>query len=255
MTKLTIIKVGGQVIDNPQRLSELLTAFAQVSHPKILVHGGGKKASAVCAAMGIEPQLVEGRRLTDAATLEVVTMVYAGLINKNIVAQLQALNCPSMGVSGADADLIRAHLRPIDKIDYGYAGDIDLINIKRLKELLALDTALVFCPITHNGEGQLLNTNADTIATELAVACSEDFNVELRYCFEHSGVLLNIEDSASVLQTLQKQRYQQLLTDGTVHSGMIPKLNNAFLAKDRGIRRVIVGNWQLATPGTEILAT
>jgi len=253
MTKLTIIKVGGQVIDDAQRLHELLTSFAALPHPKILVHGGGKKASAISESMGIKAQLIDGRRITNAETLEIVTMVYAGLINKNIVAQLQALNCQSMGLSGADANLIHAHKRPVGKIDYGYAGDVDVVNADKIKDLLALNTALVFCPITHNGKGQLLNTNADTIATELAVACSKNFEVEIRYCFERPGVLLDAEDDATVIDVLRKRDYAKMLADGAVHSGMIPKLDNAFTAKARGLKRVVIGNWQLASSGTQIL--
>jgi len=253
MTKLTIIKVGGQVIDDAQRLNELLTSFAALPHPKILVHGGGKRASTISKAMGIEPQLVDGRRLTDAATLEVVTMVYAGLINKNVVAQLQALDCPSMGLSGADANFILAHKRPVGKIDYGYAGDVDHVNATHIKALLSLGNALVFCPITHDGKGQLLNTNADTIATELAVACSDIFDIEIRYCFERPGVLLNSEDDTSIIDILPKQAYNHLLKEGAVHSGMIPKLDNAFKAKGRGLTRVVVGDWKLASSGTEII--
>jgi len=252
MTKLNVNKIGGQVIDDPALLTEFLSDFAQLPHPKILVHGGGKKASAMSQAMGIKPQLIDGRRITNSKTLEIVTMVYAGLINKNIVAQLQSLSCNSMGISGADSDLIRAHLRPVDEIDYGFAGDVDHVNAKRLKELLALENALVFCPITHDGKGQLLNTNADTIATEIAVACSEDFEVELRYCFERPGVLLDVNDDASLVPVLRKQEYQEMLDKGAVHSGMIPKLDNAFAANTRGVKKVVVGNWQLATSGTQI---
>lgn len=252
MTKLTIIKVGGQVIDDSQKLSELLTSFAALPHPKILVHGGGKKASAISKSLGIKAQLIDGRRITNAETLEVVTMVYAGLINKNIVAQLQALNCQCIGLSGADANVIRAHKRSVGKIDYGFAGDVDVVNADKIKTLLAFKTALVFCPITHDGNGQLLNTNADTIATELAVACSEHFEVEIRYCFERPGVLQDAEDNATVIDVLRKQDYEKMLEEGSVHSGMIPKLDNAFAAKARGLKRVVVGNWQLASSGTEI---
>ncbi len=253
MTKLSIIKVGGQVIDHTQRLNELLTSFAALPHPKILVHGGGKKASSVSESMGIKPNLKDGRRITDAATLEIVTMVYAGLLNKTIVAQLQALNCSCIGLSGADADLIRAHKRPVKEIDYGFAGDVDHVNATRIQALLALGDALVFCPITHDGKGQLLNTNADTIATELAVACSAFFDVEIRYCFERPGVLLDAEDDMTVVPVLRKPDYQKMLAEGSVHSGMIPKLANAFAAKARGLKQVVVGNWQLETPGTQIL--
>lgn len=267
MEPLAIIKIGGNIVDEEGKLSSFLDAFAAVKGKKILVHGGGKLATRLAETLGIPQQLVDGRRITDAETLKVVTMVYAGYINKNIVAQLQAKGCNAIGLSGADGNAILAHKRGtgatnagsqdkknvnsgaektnaggIDKaIDYGYVGDVDAIDGKFLSGLLQQGKTLVFAPITHNGKGQLLNTNADTIARELAVALSADFDSSLVYSFEKSGVLMDTEDDRSVISLINPSFYRELKERQVIFAGMIPKLDNAFAALDSGVGRVIIG--------------
>lgn len=246
---LYVIKIGGNIIDDEAKLSSFLKAFASIEDKKILVHGGGKLATKLSEKMGIEQKLIDGRRITDAETLKIVTMVYAGYVNKNIVAQLQSFNCNAIGLSGVDGDMILAHKRKHAVIDYGFVGDVDAVNIPLLKNLLEQNLSLVFAPITHDQQGQLLNTNADTIAQEIAKAMSGDYEVNLIYSFEKSGVLLDVNDETSVIQELNWNEYQKLKTPprtplgdgGKIFAGMIPKLDNAFAALNSGVKKVIIG--------------
>jgi acetylglutamate kinase len=239
--ELSVIKIGGHIIDDETKLAVFLDAFAAVKGKKILVHGGGKQATRMAADLGIRQELVDGRRITDAETLRIVTMVYAGTINKNIVAQLQARGCNAMGLSGADGNSILAHKRQHPSIDYGYVGDVDTINAGLLTSLLLLDKALVFSPITHDGRGQLLNTNADTIAQELARELSGSFEVSLVYSFEKSGVLMDAADESSVIGRIHSAYYRELKEKQIIFAGMIPKLDNAFAALHSGVSKVIIG--------------
>jgi acetylglutamate kinase len=237
---LVIIKIGGNVVDNPAVLSQVLDDFAAIETPKILVHGGGKIADVLLKKLNIEPKKIEGRRITDEDTLDVVTMVYAGLINKKIVAQLQARGCNALGLTGADINSIEAHKRSKGNIDYGFAGDIDAINREGVSNLLKTVQTLVFAPITHDKKGQLLNTNADTIASTLAVGLSRNFTVTLKYVFEKQGVLADIADENSVIPLISYPTFQQGKSDGTFFEGMIPKLDNAFDAMKNGVHSVVI---------------
>jgi acetylglutamate kinase len=239
--QLSIIKIGGNIIDDEARLETFLEAFAAVKGKKILVHGGGKLATKVATGLGVQQQMIDGRRITDAETLKIVTMVYAGTINKNIVASLQAKGCNAMGLTGADGNAILSHKRVHPTIDYGYVGDVDAVDASLLTSLLMLDKTLVFAPITHDGNGQLLNTNADTIAQEVARALCRTFDTCLVYSFEKSGVLLNAEDDDSVIGRIDPAYYQQLKDKQVIFAGMIPKLDNAFAALNSGVGKVIIG--------------
>jgi acetylglutamate kinase len=239
--QLSIIKIGGNIIDDENKLAAFLDVFAAIKGKKILVHGGGKLATKVAEGLGIRQQMVEGRRITDSDTLRVVTMVYAGTINKQIVAQLQALGCPAMGLTGADGNAILSHKRVHASIDYGFVGDVDTVNTSLLTSLLLLEKVLVFAPITHDGKGQLLNTNADTIAQELARALSAGFDVSLVYSFEKSGVLLDADNDATVINRIGPAYYQELKDKQLIFAGMIPKLDNAFAALRSGVGKVIIG--------------
>ncbi|MCF8275720.1 MAG: acetylglutamate kinase [Flavobacteriales bacterium] len=242
MDKLQVIKIGGNVIDNASELETVLYSVASIKGPKILVHGGGKLASELSRSMGIEPQMVDGRRITSKQDLEIVTMVYAGLINKNITAQLQAFACNAVGLSGADGNAIASVKRPVNPINFGLVGDVKAVNTSFIKVLLDAGITPVFCAITHDETGQLLNTNADTIASELAASMSSYYTSELIYCFEKQGVLLNPEDEDSVIPILDEAQYLQLKSDKAIHSGMLPKLDNCFAALAKGVSRVIIGN-------------
>lgn len=241
MDKLIVVKIGGNVIDDEIRLSSFLKDFAAIGQNKILIHGGGKLATRLAEKMNITQQMVEGRRITDAETLKLVTMVYAGYINKSIIAQLQSNNCPAMGLTGADGNAILAHKRIHPKLDYGFVGDVDSINVSFFKNLLGQNLVPVIAPITHDKKGQLLNTNADTIAQEAAKALSSDFDVSLIYSFEKPGVLMDAEDDDSVINKINSVYYTELKQKGIVHSGMIPKLDNAFAALSNGVSKVIIG--------------
>lgn len=242
--KLFIIKIGGNVIDDDSSLRSFLKNFAAIRGKKILVHGGGKIATAIGKQLGIEPNYVNGRRITDEATINLVTMVYGGLLNKKIVAQLQALNCNAIGLTGADANIIPATKRPVTEIDYGFVGDIanEKLEIKNLELFLSNDLTPVIAPLTHDQNGQILNTNADTIASALAVALSELYDVRLIYCFEKKGVLENIEDETSVINLINKEKYRQLLADSKLADGILPKIDNAFAAIDSGVKEVLIGD-------------
>jgi len=241
MDKLYIIKIGGQVIDQPEKLKAFLKDFAAVPGKKMLVHGGGKLATQMAEQMQVPQQMVEGRRITDAATLKIVTMVYAGYINKNIVAALQSFACNALGLSGADGNAVLAHKRTGAKMDYGFAGDVDQVNAPLLSSLLHQDITPVLAPITHDGKGQLLNTNADTLSQEAATALSRFFEVHLLYTFEKPGVLMDTGDEASVIPIMDPARYEAMKKNDLVFAGMIPKLDNAFHALDRGVNRIVIG--------------
>ena len=238
---LYVIKIGGNIIDDPAKLEAFLKSFAALEGKKILVHGGGKLATLLAEQMGVEQQLVEGRRITDAETLKIVTMVYAGYINKNIVATLQANQCNAIGLCGADGDAILAHKRNHPVLDYGFVGNVDTINADLLSVLLEKNMTIVFAPITHDQQGQLLNTNADTIAQEIAKGMSDDYEVELIYSFEKSGVLLDANDDQTVIPEITPSYYQTLKAGKKIFDGMIPKLDNAFAALDSGVQKVIIG--------------
>jgi acetylglutamate kinase len=241
MGKIYIIKIGGNIIDDEKKLSSFLQSFASVESPKILVHGGGKLATKLATQLGIEQKLIDGRRITDAETLKIVTMAYAGYINKNIVAQLQSHNCNAIGLCGADGNVIQAHKRQHASIDYGFAGDVDSVNTTLLKNLLDQNISIVIAPITHNKEGLLLNTNADTIAQEIAQAMSELYDVHLIYSFEKTGVLMNANDDSTVIPSITPSSYKELKEKDVIFAGMIPKLDNAFTALDKGVQKVIIG--------------
>lgn len=245
MTKqqLHIIKIGGNVIDNSENLHHFLKDFTGLDGYKILVHGGGKVATQLQEELGIETKMVDGRRITDIETLRVVTMVYGGLINKNIVAQLQHYGSNAIGLTGADGNFIRTKKRPVKTIDYGFVGDIDdkSIDPESIGKLLDAGFTPVFCAITHNGEGQLLNTNADTIASALAVALSKLYETTLIYCFEKKGVLHDINDEESVIREIDPAKYEELKQKQIIHSGMLPKLDNAFTAINCGVKAVVIG--------------
>lgn len=242
MEKISIIKIGGNIIDNEANLASFLNAYAAVEGKKILIHGGGKLATKMAADLNIPQQMVDGRRITDAATLKIVTMVYAGYINKNIVAALQSKNIQALGICGADANIIRAHKRINASTDYGFVGDIDAVDSEKIIQLLEAGLSLVVAPITHDGAGQLLNTNADTMAQAIATAISSIYEVSLVYSFEKKGVLSDIHNNDSVIPVINPENYASLKAGGQVNEGMIPKLDNAFEALQKGVNRVIIGD-------------
>ncbi len=254
MQNLHILKIGGKVIEDGPLLDTVLQKFAGWTGPRILVHGGGKRTDQLCNQLDIEPRMHAGRRITCADTLEVVAMVYAGLLNKQIVSRLQAQQVDAIGLSGADGNTIRASKRVVGAIDYGYAGDIEYINTDSIERLLSAGLSPVFCAITHDGSGQLLNTNADTIAARLAMALAGSYQVKLHYCFEKNGVLLDPNGDHSVIHQLNPQEYQQYQASGAINEGMIPKLDNAFAALDQKVAEVfIAGPETLGKGGTKIV--
>lgn len=237
-----VIKVGGNVIDHPALLDRFLADLAAVDALKVLVHGGGKIATRIGDKLGIESQYVNGRRITDAATMDLVTMVYGGLINKQIVAKLQASGCNAIGLTGADANIIPAIKRPVKDIDYGFVGDVGTVNAGALQLLLDAGLTPVVSPLTHDEKGQMLNTNADTIASSLAVALSAHYTVRLIYCFEKKGVLRDAADDDSVINLIDQNIYQTLLSEGVLTDGILPKLENAFAAINSGVKEVLIGH-------------
>ena len=240
MEKLTLIKVGGKIVEEASTLKSLLEQFSKIPGNKVLVHGGGRSATQVAGQLGIETKMVEGRRITDEAMLKVVTMVYAGLVNKNIVAQLQANGINSLGLTGADINYMRSDKRKPNPIDYGFVGDVKEVNTDILADLIARGIVPVLSPITHDGKGNLLNTNADTIAQEAAVALAKRFDVSLIYCFEKDGVLKDENDDSSVIPLITKSDFEAYKADGTISGGMIPKLDNAFTAMSKGVKEVVI---------------
>ena len=242
--EVTVYKIGGGIIDDAAEMAKFLELLAQVEGSKILVHGGGKGASALLRELGQEPQLINGRRITDAATLDIVTMFYAGKTNKQIVAELQKLGTNALGLSGADGDVIRGVKRPVLEINYGFVGDLTAasVNQQLLQQLLAANITPVLCPIIHDGQGQLLNTNADTIASAVAVALASTHGVTLYYCFEKNGVLRDVRDENSVIPEINFTTYSNLKQQGIIADGMLPKLENAFAALRQGVEKVIIGH-------------
>jgi acetylglutamate kinase len=253
--KLSIIKIGGDVIENKTELLNFLALFASLDGYKILVHGGGKLATQFATKLGIESKMVGGRRITDSETLDVITMVYAGLTNKTIVAELQANDCNALGLSGADGDAIQAHKRPVKDIDYGFAGNVDGVNSEMISKLLQAYLTPVFCAMTHDGKGQLLNTNADTIASELAIGMSNIYETTLYYCFEKKGVLRSITNEDSVVKHIDSKTYQQLLSDGIITDGMLPKLENCFHALNNNVGKVCIGHPSMLHLENELFTT
>ena len=240
-----IIKIGGNIIDDPAELAQFLADFSKIEGYKVLVHGGGKSATKMAESIGLTPKMIDGRRITDAPMLDVAVMIYAGQINKNIVAQLQAHNSNAMGFTGVDGNLIQSEKRNHPTIDYGFVGDVKKVNTTLLANLLNNNIVPVFCAITHDGNGQLLNTNADTIASELAIALSEVFDVTLNYCFEKPGVLFDADDDYSVIPTINQELYSILKTEGAIHSGMIPKLDNCFNSLAKGVQKIKIGHHKM----------
>lgn len=242
MEKLSIIKIGGNIIGDETSLNIFLTLFSALEGKKILIHGGGKHATLLASKLGIASKIIAGRRITDAANLEVITMVYGGLVNKKIVAKLQAFQIDAIGLTGADANSIRAEKRPVTKIDFGFVGDVKAVNSNVINKLITADLTPVFCAITHDGNGQLLNTNADTVASQVAIGMSERYDTALYYCFELEGVLRDFNDKTSIVQQIDAKTYEKLLTAGVITDGMIPKLDNCFDALRSGVTRVHIGS-------------
>lgn len=241
MEKITVVKVGGAIVEDAAQLSQLLKDFSAIPGKKVLVHGGGRRATKVAAALGIESKMVNGRRITDAGMLEVVTMVYGGLVNKNLVALLQAQGINALGLTGADMDVLRSHKRPVkDGVDFGFVGDVECANGKMLQTLIEAGITPVMAPLTHDGNGNILNTNADTIACETAKALVPYYDVTLIYSFEKKGVLANPDDDESVIPVITHESFLQLKADGIVAGGMIPKLENALGAIDAGVKEVVI---------------
>lgn len=241
MEKITVIKVGGAVVEDEAQLTQLLQDFSAIEGRKVLVHGGGRRATKVAAQLGIETQMVNGRRITDTSMLEVVTMVYGGLVNKNVVARLQAQGIDALGLTGADIDVIRSHKRPLKNgVDYGFVGDVDRADGDKLHTLIEAGIVPVMAPLTHDGMGNILNTNADTIAGETAKALAKHYDVTLVFCFEKKGVLSNPDDDESVIPTITRADFDRYVADGTISGGMIPKIENAFNAIDAGVGRVVI---------------
>ncbi len=241
MEKVTIVKVGGAIVEDNEQLAQLLTDFAAIPGKKVLVHGGGRRATKVAAALGIESKMVNGRRITDEQMLEVVTMVYGGLVNKNLVAKLQAKGVNALGLTGADMDVIHSHKRPVKNgVDFGYVGDVERANGKMLQTLIQEGITPVMAPLTHDGNGNILNTNADTIASETAKALAPYYDVTLIYSFEKKGVLSNPDDDNSVIPVITRSDFEKYQADGTIGGGMIPKIENALAAVDAGVKEVII---------------
>lgn len=238
--KLTIVKVGGKIVEEELSLIRLLDDFSHIEGAKILVHGGGRSATKIASQLGIESQMVNGRRITDQDMLKVVTMVYGGLVNKNIVARLQARDVNALGLTGADMNIIHSHKRPVKDIDYGFVGDVDKVNSDLLTDLIHKGIVPVMAPLTHDGEGHILNTNADTIAGETAKALADNFDVTLIYSFEKKGVLKDADNEESFIPHLNENDFRQYVADGIIQGGMIPKLENAFDAIHAGVSKVII---------------
>jgi len=245
--KLSIVKIGGNIIEDEATLKTFLKLFSNLEGKKILVHGGGKRATLIASKLGIESKMIHGRRITDAETLDVITMVYGGLVNKNIVAKLQALQIDAIGLTGADANSIVSDKRPVNDIDFGFVGDVKKVNDTSIDRLIQADFTPVFCAITHDENGQLLNTNADTITSQVAVGMSNRYHTSIYYCFELDGVLEDINDKASVIKHIDSKRYKTLLKQGVIADGMLPKLENCFDALHNGVKTINMGNASMLT--------
>ncbi|WP_299800573.1 acetylglutamate kinase [uncultured Maribacter sp.] len=253
--KLSVVKIGGNVIEDEKALAIFLIAFAKLDGLKILVHGGGKLATQLATKLGVKSKMIDGRRITDAETVDIITMVYGGLANKKIVAQLQAKNINAIGLSGADGDSIQAHKRPVKEIDYGFVGDIDGINSELISNLLSIKLTPIFCALSHDGAGQLLNTNADTIASEIAIGMASTYETTLYYCFEKKGVLMDITDDNSVVKNINTTTYKELLSAGVIADGMLPKLHNCFHALNHTVEKVCLGDVTMLDKNTELFTT
>ena len=240
MRSITVMKIGGNVIDNPESLKAFLREFAAIEGPKILVHGGGKLATRLAERLELKVRMVDGRRITDKGTLDVVTMVYAGLVNKQIVAGLQAVGCNALGLSGADGNIVTARRRAPEPIDYGFVGDIERVDSELLGRLLEAGLVPVFSAIMHDGHGSLLNCNADSVASAVALGAARIAPTDLVFCFEKAGVLSSPEDESSVIREITTESYPPLKADGTVSKGMIPKIENALKAVEQGVRSVTI---------------
>jgi len=255
MQTLKIIKIGGNIIDEPTVLSAFLKDFATLEGPKILVHGGGKLASKMAERLEVPVKMHNGRRITDAETLEIITMVYAGKINKTIIAQLQANQCNAIGLTGSDGNAIISEKRAVNQIDFGFVGDVKAVNTDSLDLLIDNNITPVFCAITHDESGQLLNTNADTIASELAIAFTKNFRTELYYCFEKNGVLKDVSDDDSVIESIDSRYYQKLIEEHIIADGMLPKLTNCFNAIKKNVSKVCVGKPSMLFQSDSIYTT
>ncbi|MCF7567106.1 acetylglutamate kinase [Sabulilitoribacter arenilitoris] len=247
MEKLSIVKIGGNIIEDDDALNAFLKLFSNLKGNKILVHGGGKRATHIATKLGIESKMINGRRITDADTLEVITMVYGGLVNKNIVAKLQALNTNAIGLTGADINSIKSDKRPVKEVDFGFVGDVKEVANNSINKLIQADFTPVFCAITHDGSGQLLNTNADTIASQVAIGMSHLYETSIYYCFELNGVLEDIDDKNSVIKHINSNIYKNLLDKGIITDGMLPKLENCFDALRGGVNNINMGNTSMLT--------
>ena len=247
MEKLSIVKIGGNIIEDDEALHAFLKLFSNLKGKKILVHGGGKRATHMASKLGIESKMINGRRITDADALEVITMVYGGLVNKNVVAKLQALNTNAIGLTGADINSIKSDKRPVKEVDFGFVGDVKEVAYKSIDKLIQADFTPVFCAITHDGNGQLLNTNADTITSQVAVGMSHLYETSIYYCFELNGVLENINDKNSVIKHIDSKIYKDLLEKGVIADGMLPKLENCFDALKHGVHNINMGNTSMLT--------
>ncbi|MEO9570156.1 MAG: acetylglutamate kinase [Polaribacter sp.] len=255
MKKLSIIKIGGNIIEDETSLNAFLQLFSNLEGHKILVHGGGKRATHIASKLGIESKMINGRRITDAETLEVITMVYGGLVNKNVVAKLQALQVDAIGLTGADINSIKSDKRPVKDIDFGFVGDVKKIASNSIDKLIQADFTPVFCAITHDGNGQLLNTNADTIASTIGVGMSDIYDTSIYYCFELNGVLQDFADKNSVIKNINSNTYKELLENGIISDGMIPKLDNCFDALNNGVQKVHIGNTAMLTKENDNFTT
>jgi acetylglutamate kinase len=247
MEKLSIVKIGGNIIEDENALNDFLRLFSKLKGKKILVHGGGKKATQMASKLGIESTMIHGRRITDAATLEVITMVYGGLVNKNMVAKLQALNTNAIGLSGADGNCILSEKRPVKEINFGFVGDVKNVDNHAIEVLITNDFTPVFCAISHDGKGQLLNTNADTITSQIAIGMSKNYETSIYYCFELKGVLSDFNDKNSVIKHIDSETYASLFASEIISDGMLPKLENCFDALKNGVHAVFMGNTTILT--------
>lgn len=256
MEVLSIVKIGGKIINEKALLDQFLSSFKQIEGAKILVHGGGRAATDLSKRLAINVTMIDGRRVTDAATLNIAVMTYAGLINKSIVASLQSFGCTAIGLSGADGNVIQAHKRHVKDIDYGFVGDIDQVNGKLLNQFLGSNIVPVLCPLTHDNKGQLLNTNADSIAAKVTAEMSKYFTVNLKYCFEYNGVLENVDDPNSILKEVNKEQSANYISSGVFADGMIPKVENAFSALENGADSVHIcgiNHVHEKSPGTKFI--